>query len=221
MKKNYILAVVALLLSFTAKAQVSKGTIFLGGTLGFEFSSTDRSFIDGRTSSYKFTSFTVAPSVGFFVADKTAIGLFGNFTNFEGTTTFSSGDRSTTTRTPISMGAFVERFFMVVPKFGFTGRLSGNYIIGSSKTESTVVSSNSVTVIENNIRGFSVGLRAGIIWFPAPHIGLRAGAGVLSYRTEKDTQKNSNPEVSTTESGFNFITGSTSLNFGLNYFFFR
>jgi hypothetical protein len=223
MKKTYILTIVALLFSFAAQAQgqISQGTLFLGGSLGFSSSSTDNKVGNTETRTFESSSISVAPSVGYFVADKTAVGVRFGFTNSKTTFIAGNNDKTVNTRTPINVGIFAERYFMMIPEFGFTAGIFGDFLTGSSKREVIDGTTGVAVVTENNISGFNTGLNAGTIWFPNPHIGFSANVGLLSFTTETTTVKNANPEISTKESGFNFDLSSVNLNFGFHYYFYH
>lgn len=221
MKKILTFTIVAILFSFTAQAQISQGTLFLGGSLGFASSSTDDKVGNTETRTLESTSFSVAPSIGFFVADKTAIGLRASFSSTESTFIGGNGDKTINTRIPVNIGLFAERYFMVIPEFGFTAGLFGNVVTGSSKREVVDGTTGIVVATENSISGFNAGLNAGTIWFPTPHIGISAQVGLLSFSSETETVKNSNPEISETQRGFNFDASTMNLNFGFHYYFFN
>lgn len=221
MKKSFILTLLAITLSLGANAQISKGTFYVGGSLGFATSETKQKVGPTETTTFESSSFNFMPSVGYFVADKTAVGLRASISSTENTIIASNGDKTINTRTPVRVGLFAERYFMIIPEFGFTAGVFADFITGSTKRE-VIDGTTGVSVsTENDLSGFSTGLTGGTIWFPTPHIGISAQVGILSFTTETETVKNANPEVSATETGFNFDLSSMNLNFGFHYFFFH
>ncbi|MFX3625779.1 MAG: outer membrane beta-barrel protein [bacterium] len=221
MKKTLILTIVAITLSVAANAQISKGTFYVGGSLGFASDETKNKAAGTETTTFESSSFNFSPRAAYFVADKTAIGLRAGISNRETTFNFNNGDKTVTTRSPITVGLFGERYFMIIPQFGFTGGVFANFITGSAERE-TVDGATGVRVsTESDLSGFSTGLTGGTIWFPSPHIGISAQVGVVSFTSETETVKDANPEISTTETGFNFDLSSLNLNFGFHYYFFK
>ncbi|MFV0604319.1 MAG: outer membrane beta-barrel protein [Niabella sp.] len=83
MKKASFLSVLFVLLTFVIQAQTQKGKWTVSGKTGLDFnSSTSKYYNDGSTNSaldYKSQSFSIAPSVGYFVIDNLALGLSGLF----------------------------------------------------------------------------------------------------------------------------------------------
>lgn len=221
MKKNYTLTIVAILFSFVAQAQLSAGTFYLGGTLGFASSTSDNKVGNTETRTFENSSFTAAPSLGFFVADKTAVGLRASISSTKNTFIQNNGDKRITTSAPISVGLFAERYFMMIPQFGFTAGVNANFVGGSSKTENIDGTTGVNVTTENTISGFNSGLTAGTIWFPNPHIGVSAQVGLINYATTTSTVKDANPEMSTTNSGVTANLSSMNLAFGFHYYFFH
>jgi len=74
MKKFFLSVAIVAAMAFAAQAQTDQGTLFLGGSLGFESATSKEKSGNTTTNGPKITNFTIAPGVGFFVADKFAIG---------------------------------------------------------------------------------------------------------------------------------------------------
>lgn len=219
MKKIILLFAIAVSAS-AVQAQTASGTFFAGGSLGFNSSSNKIKVGSNSTDDWKESLITFNPTIGYFVADKTAVGIVATFTNRKRTEFFANNDKTVTTETPINVGVFGRRYFMLNDQFGFTGTLGVYGILGGSEEEDYDASSNTTTVDKFNNRGFGAAITAGPVWFATPHIGLEANVGLIGFRSETITQENTNPEVSMTESGFNFGLSTMSLNFGFHYYFF-
>lgn len=219
MKKTTLFTIFILVLGFAGQAQISQGTFFVGGSLGFATNTSKVKVGPNESTTSEMSSFTFAPSVGYFVADRTAVGLRAGISSTKNVNYQGNGDKTTTTRTPIDVGIFAQRYFMIIPEFGFTGGVFVSTRFGNEKVEDFDQSTNTTTVTESSISGFTAGLTGGTIWFPTPNLGFHTQVGILSFTTETETVKDSNPEISSTDSGFNFDLSSMSLLFGFHYYF--
>jgi outer membrane protein len=220
MKKTILIVLAIFGLSVVSKAQLTSGTFFAGGSLGYQSSSRTVKVGSNSSDDWKSTTITFSPSVGYFIADRTAIGIVANFSSNTYINYQPNGDKTTTTGTPINVSIFARRFVMLNDAFGFFGGVNVGPSFGSNKTEDYDFSAQTTTTVENKLSGFNANLNAGTIWFPTTHIGIEASVGILGYSVAKSTQKNSNPEISSTEKGLNFGVNSMNLNFGFHYYFF-
>lgn len=218
--KKFILLFAIAVSAIAAQAQTASGTFFAGGSLGFNSSSNKIKVGSTSNDDWKRSEFFFNPAAGYFVADKTLIGITANLGR-EKTTTFSNNNnRSIYTTTPLNIGIFGRRYFMLNEQFGFTGTLNVLGIFGNEETENYDASTNTTIVTKFKIRGFSTSITAGPVWFATPHIGIEANMGLLGFANQTSTRENSNPELSETESGFSFGLNAMSLNLGLYYYIF-
>lgn len=218
--KKYILLFAIAVSAIAVQAQTASGTFFAGGSLGFTSGSNKIKVGSNSTDDWKSSAFFFNPTAGYFVADKTAVGIMATFTSEKRTEFFPNNDKTIEKSTPINVGVFGRRYFMLNDQFGFTGTLGVYGILGGSEDEDYDASTNTTTVTKYNNRGFGAAISAGPVWFATPHIGLEANVGVIGYSSETMTQENSNPEISMTEAGFAFGLNSMNLNFGFHYYFF-
>jgi hypothetical protein len=131
--KRILLASLCLTLGFLSKAQISKGSVLLGGNITFH------SHIDeGDREKVKSTGIWITPSVAVAVKENTILGLQlgysrSDFTEEQGYSTESNKYRS---------GIFLRKYFSLAERFYVFGegntyfdRLDEETKSGSSKTE--------------------------------------------------------------------------------------
>ncbi|MDJ0366153.1 hypothetical protein QMK33_13420 [Hymenobacter sp. H14-R3] len=186
-----------------AQTAIKAGTIQLGGGVGYSRTSQDRpgTIYNGNTSTKvtdTYSQFSIAPSVGFFVADNLAVGINANYqsTNQNDARYFQAG-------------AFVQYYQMVSEQFGFTGTLGGGY---------QHVKSSSAYDGQN---GFYAGLTPGLVFFPIPKLAIGASIGGLNYSrlSYKANGFNGSDTYSSSTFGANF--GLSQLLFSGTYYFGR
>lgn len=193
MKNIYLVIVLVALLSGTAYAQLTKGTVSLSGSLGYA-----KSTIKG-TQTGKRSEFTIHPSVGYFFADNFEGHLFGTYGHSAKTEngTKVSGDG-------FGGGLGANKYFKLADKISFfTGpelsfRRLNNY-------------DSSTTNEFNAVWG------GGLLFLANKHIGVNTRVGVLGYSNSSTKI----PKVAEKEivNDFGFLTKTNQLTFGLSYYF--
>ena len=189
MKKLLIVGAVALFASMNAQETetvgFAKGNTFITGAVGFN-SETE--------GDYKNNTFTVAPSVGYFVSPNIAVGARLGFTSNKesvevANVTFEDKENLFTA------GVFGRYYWMPASRFSIFGELNANY--GTTKfTEDNSPAADVVT----KYNGFNIGFAPGINYFLSSHFALEATVGVVNYSTIKE-------DVSGAESADNFNIG--------------
>jgi hypothetical protein len=203
-------------------AQTSAGTLFFGGGLGFS-SSTSKLTVsggnttinqDGPTSS----DFSIVPGVGYFVADKLAVGLDLSFS--VGSEKFpdnnNPNDYTKISSNVIGINPYVRKFFMLSDNFGFTGTFGVGVGFGSSKRE---IRRGSTTTTTDDIKLtiLEVGITPGIVFFPTNKVGLEANFGFIGFGSTTEKTKQGNTEVKETETSFGFGANSIQPTFSLGF----
>lgn len=232
--KKILLSSLFVLLGTLSFAQTTKGTTSFSGSVGL---SIDNSKNKKSNWSSKNRSYTLEPSVGYFIADNLELGVtagykysswkaHSNYSNHYGGHSSSISDNK---EERYSAGAYLKKYFMVIDKFAFTGLTNISYSIGS--TENT---SNSRYVDEagnesgsgsySNYETDWVGIliSPGIAFFPTEKISLSASFGSVGYtHTINKYKQGYMHELENTEStnnGFNLNLYSSSMMFGLSYY---
>ena len=188
----------AIISTSSLTAQVQKGDILLGATLGFNYGSNN--------DNYSTSNSNIAPRVAIGIGSNSALGLKTGFT-YQKYKPGGSSDETTTT-TGISAGLFWRKYMPIKNKIGWylepNGGVSFNRDVRKSST--------------NKIKGSSTQYNAkvlpGIYYQPIPKLLINADFGGLGYnysRSKSDgnpTNRYSNVYLnlfSTFTFGFDFI----------------
>lgn len=140
MKLKHLLAfIIFCAASFTTKAQIGKGSVWLGGAIGFNSSKND----NNTAPDSKKQSFTATPGIGIAIKDNTVAGVDITYGHSKQENDESGiTERKTNT---YGLGVFVRRYVPVISRLYIFGQARAGYsfqkvddIIGSgkSKTES-------------------------------------------------------------------------------------
>ena len=176
MKKPLIIALLAASAQLAQAQSIPAGTISLGGNIGY-FRNTIKGSVAGpnnATNSFetKTSQFSLAPSVGYFVADNLAIGLTLGYQAYNNpystytpapSTVRAQLDPNTTFR----IGAFAQYYKMLSEQFGFVGTLGGG--LQSAREYKYTSNSSSALISETKGSGFMPGLRRASSFFPFPN----------------------------------------------------
>lgn len=241
MKKLFILALLAATAGTSYAQSIKAGTVSLGGSVGYYRSSSTQSASYNTGSSpnptpYSYTNenaysqFSIAPSVGYFVADNLAIGAMLSYTSQKQKSSSSSSNGGIGSITPemdpntsLRIGVYAQYYKMLGEQFGLIGTLSGGY-----QTGTTYNLSNNQGTIETKGNGYYAGITPGIVFFPIPKLGISASIGSLGFDhysydfptvTASGTIAPSNYENKTNTFAASF--GLSQLQFGGTYYFGR
>ena len=205
-----VLFVVLLLCSSSLYAQLAKGSIVLGGSLGYN-SQHDRSYDpNGYPYRGENTSITISPKAGFFISDKSAVGLALSYTSqnsdavYYGIGSLGKTERDLFSITPYfrsykSFGEIAAFFLQAEASLGFgTLKMSG---------------------APYDISTYSVGIRPGFNLFLSRKWALEATFGSLAYESTKQSPENSKSSERSDKFGLNFNMATLSL--GAQFFITR
>ncbi|HTH56223.1 MAG TPA: hypothetical protein VL728_09265 [Cyclobacteriaceae bacterium] len=208
--KKIILVLLALVPCF-AKAQLTKGMTFLGGSLSTSAQKTDINSPFAMNPS-KTSSFSLSPSIGVMTSEKMAWGVALNygsssysqdtFLPINGTVVNSKTDNSGFGISPFG------RYYMPLSSavyFAIQGTASA--VRGTTKT--TQGSSSS----ENSYYTLGLNFKPVLVFFPTPKWAVEGSIGSLGYSYNRYL-----PDVQSTTS-FGLAWGS--LSFGVSYFFVK
>jgi len=217
MKKISLLTIAILFATaMSSFAQTSKGTLFLGGGLGFTSTSEKEKTSNSTTDGDKNFSYSINPGVGYFISDKLALGLDFGFRGNNTTTTqgIIDPEEIELKSTLLNVTPYARYYWMVGDNFGFTGTLGIGIGSGSTKT-----STNSNTTTTSKISTLEVGLRPGIVFFPTSKVGLEANFGFVGFSsfTDKNPNDSSNKTI-TSSFGLNANTITPTFSLGFRYY---
>ena len=194
--KKIILTVAAVFAFGFANAQeatttdggFAKGDLFLTGSFGIS---------SEKTGDDKSNSFTVAPSLGYFVSENIAIGGRILYTSDKS----ESGNVDTQDLTTLGIAGFARYYWTPANKFSIFGEAEVSYASAE----------NNLSNVKGN--GFGLGIAPGVSYFLSSNFAIEATWGLVGYSTfEIDGAQDST-------NTFDFGLDLTDLRFGLIYKF--
>ncbi|GAB4126518.1 MAG: hypothetical protein OHK0045_01280 [Raineya sp.] len=221
MKKANILTLAFIFAAATSTfAQTSAGTLFVGGGLGFSSSGSKTTTTIGGTTvtsdGPKATNLSFIPGVGYFIADKLAIGLDFSVTTGSDKETESNGDYTKTSATRIGIAPFARKYFMLSDNFGFIGAAGIGVGFGSSKEEERT-GNTTVTTEGPKITTLEIGVVPGLVFFPTSKVGLEANFGFIGFASETSKEKTPLGETKTTTTNVGFGANTIRPTFSLGF----
>ncbi|MFC6268018.1 outer membrane beta-barrel protein [Frigoriflavimonas asaccharolytica] len=202
MKKVILASAIALFGMVSAQESETpgfvKGDTFITGAVGFT---------NSTQGEVKNNTFTIAPSVGYFVSPNIAVGVRAGYTNMnetDKTTSITVENESDT----FAVGAFGRYYYTPASRFSIFGELNANY--GNQKFTNTVGGVST----DAKFNAFDVNIAPGVNYFISKNFALEATWGVLGYSSFKQ-------DVAGAESQDNFNIGLdlNDLSLGLVYKF--
>ncbi|WP_312192247.1 outer membrane beta-barrel protein [Sphingobacterium sp.] len=167
MKKILLTLTAVAGLTIAANAQTEQGKIMVGGQIGFETSKV-------KDTDFKNNSFSINPTVGYFVSDNLAIGTGVGYDWSKNETTDNS-----TKRDAFKVSPFVRKYSANGP-LRFFAQLSVPMSWGK-----TTVETNNVKA-ESKFENYGVELAPGLAYFPTSKIGIELKVRGLYYNYNKD-----------------------------------
>ncbi|WP_069658465.1 autotransporter outer membrane beta-barrel domain-containing protein [Arcticibacter eurypsychrophilus] len=180
---KYISALLIIILfgANSSIAQTSKGTQYLGLTVGFSGSDTK------LTSNYPYKntslSLAFAPQYSYFIADNWELGGSVGYSYFKSKNT-QLGDNYSTSEHKLnsySSGLFIRRHIPITEKIAFRSGPFASYSHGkvSNDPKQTDPQYNPIS------KTFLTGVNLGIEFFPVKRVGLSADLADISYQYQK------------------------------------
>ncbi len=175
MKKVLMMSAFALI--GIMNAQTEKGSWVVGGTttLGFSSQSSKTKYNGNSTDGPKQSTFVISPSVGYFVANKIAVGLdlalLSQTVKNESTGSYTISSKAT--QTTISVLPTATYFFKSDSKL--IPYLGAGVGYASSKTKYTYSGYEGNESQEDTTDGFAWKAKGGVMYLITPSIGLDLG----------------------------------------------
>lgn len=212
MKQRFLLSIL-FVCSFMAatRAQIGKGSVWLGGSLGY---SQSKNKAEGSTASSKSNSFFLSPAIGKAVKDNLIVGISATY----GRSAYKY--ESTVNRKDNTYGGsiFVRRYIPIIAQLYIYGEAEGFYLANHSKQEPGVTNGPVTIKSWNAGIGISPGLSFGINRFLQIETGIN-NLFQTSYRKSKTTTSYVGATTESSESSFN--TGISLDNASQIYIGFR
>jgi len=194
MKKVLLTALVAVLGlgASDAFAQISQGTLSVGGAVSF---TTEKE--DGDDEAYKF--FELSPTVGYFLADDLELGV-------ELTLARGAYDKNITSG--YGFGPYLRKYFSMGETTYFYGQ--AGISVGGGKVKFDGDEAATISALE-------VGIKPGFMFRPTDRIGIDLTAGFLGYSSYKENWDLNSMDEETSKFGLTLDMRNVSL--GVRLFF--
>lgn len=200
-----LIAVGLMFFGLAANAQVSKGTVTVGGNVGFGTSKTKDA--DNRS-----TNFSIQPQVGYFLSDKlegyVKLG-YSDESNNDGYVNVPGKNKTD----QFGGGIGLRKYFMVSDNVAIFAGPELSYYSGSTKFEPVEGSSQKI----HDTNTFNANVNAGVGVFFTKNIGLVAGLGVLSF--ESETKKYPDNGGKSTDNSFGLLANNAPFTLGIVFHF--
>ncbi|MCH8555118.1 MAG: porin family protein [Schleiferiaceae bacterium] len=205
--------------TYTAQAQLEKGSLLLSGDIGFNSSTGKMEITSGGNTvtqaDPKFTDFNLNLQGGYFVADNFAVGLGIGYGLSK--ITEDGDDFLDEISTGIfAINPFARYYIPYTNKFAFFAQLDLGIGFGSTKTESRM--GNTTITDEGSVNVFGIGVSPGFTYFLTESIGLDLRVGFLGYNSASTSFESNNSTTTNSISGTGVNIGLNSLTFGLSVF---
>jgi hypothetical protein len=172
MKRKILLATIIACGFLSAKAQITKGTISLGGNLGFN-SNTSKQEINGITYKNTANSFSISPSVGKAFKENVVTGINASFSYSKSNSASSTIDNYGT-----SLGVFIRKYAPLGKGFYIYGQGSVAAGYGTGKQYSSPGGPISTVSLKTVTTGIYID--AGLAYQASKKILVELGLGNLA-----------------------------------------
>jgi hypothetical protein len=196
MKKLLLLTVISIVIASISHAQITKGTILLGGDLSATFQKTDS---EPRA---KYTSYYINPALGFTVKDNHVLGFNATFGHSN-----SSYQQTRDERDTYGAGVFYRRYLTLGKGFYLFGQANAGY----SQEDADRYSHSTFAGDKHRQHTVGVNLYPGITYTVNKRIHLELGMNNLvglNYSTRKEKHYYPGFYSESKSSGFNFRTNT-------------
>jgi hypothetical protein len=210
MKNLFTVGVATLLLSLTGFAQNGKGKWLVGSVIDFNSRTNSTTLNQANPVESKSTQVSVYPRVGYFLADRWAVGIAPGWSYNK-----QNGTAETNINRTYSIAPFVRYYQPVGEKLGIFGELGG---ISYTTTRADRNSTNGQMIQKSSFQNVNLGasVRPGVVYFITPKIGIETSFGSVGfgYFTGKSTSEMPGEKRETKDSGFSAAV-NLSYNFNL------
>ena len=203
MKKIALLTITSVFILSLVKAQISKGSTFLGGSVGYSKGSNELTLPQQTTPAQENeqSSWTFRPQVGKAIAENQIVGIFLNFFN-SNSQQKNGANISEMDASNYGGGIFYRRYYPFSQRF----YLFGDAGLGVSSTKQKVTNDNgtvSYVASKNNGTNFSLALTPGLSFAATRKLFLEASLndllGIFYSTTEGSNYNTQGVVTETTE----------------------
>lgn len=216
MKKALLGTTVLMLFAFVAEAQISKGKILLGGTLGYSTGSSEADYPLPSPPYDKQHFVTISPSVGKVIKDNLVLGIVGSY--FTGLQRSQNQSNETEWKTDGYGGAvFLRRYISLTKNFYFFGQGAAGYSV-NKQTQTT----NKQLITESKNGLANLALLPGLSYAVTPKFFVEANLNnlaLITYNHSIFRSFNPNTNIIETSKGNSFsvstsLSGTTQFSIG-------
>lgn len=216
MKKFFVFSLLALPLA--ASAQFTKGNMFLGGSLSVMLQNNNPTSppLNLISPSTQTNNFSLAPSVGFFINEKTVLGVSLSYSAVIQKYDYSRYPQLTSYTSKTEGSSFglspYIRYYLPISTTIYVGLQGG---LSFSRGTTTFTEFNGGNLQETDIPSYQLGMsfRPIFIFFPSPKWGVEASIGSLGYTYVRNLPDNG--------SSNSFGLNAGSFSFGIAYYFIK
>ncbi len=218
--KPLVITLLLLIICTFCHAQISKGTILLGGRVSLDINSLETAQMTFNSESSRFD---ISPSVGYMLNNKLMLGITPGYTYTRNVQkSYASNGflqlTSTTKGYAVYIGPFVRYYFRISENFSFFGHAEATYGLNNSTYEGIGVGGNNTQEYSNYT--INLALHPGMVFFVTKRIGIEAYIGVLSYFYSSASSVKSDMESDTQyNDSFSLSFNPSQLGLGINYYF--
>ena len=224
MKKLILILLFATGVSLNTSAQVQKGAMLIGGSVGFSHSNNEDDIVEydqiTGTRNTKTNTFSIIPSFGIFVANSLELGVGAgyNFSKYENSSTDNSYYSLQETKDrKFIVNPYLSKYFKIAEKFYITGTL--NMGVGFGKKQRVYNISNQEKTKDYNDFFLDFNITPGIRYFINKNWALSGNIGQIYYNWSKSVQETDmedNPKE--TNSNFGISMALNTFNVGIQYY---
>jgi hypothetical protein len=227
--KKKISLIIALTISSLAIAQVGKGTLMLGGNVGFNMAgettnrTTNPAGVTIETRTIGNNSWNFSPTVGYFLSDRNVLGLRLNLSS-----TFVHRRSNGTTQENVNASGlgselFFRHYYTITDNF-FLFMEAGLGFATSSYTDREDGDEPNQLVDGNYHKStqMMINLGPGLAFFPSEKWGIDFTLNrFVAFRTQNDRVERPNGSVTTQDRSFFSLGAGMMPSLGVHYFFNR
>lgn len=189
MKRLFAIALLSFIVTSTTYAQLQQGFWLLGGDASY------KKLTFGQLSTQKQQIFQTSPTIGFFVLDKLAVGVLGNYTSSRTTSDTPNFPDSLGTNKRYGIGAFTRYYLLPVDN-------KLNVFTEASYNRDFFPYSKEINIDQNRFTG-----TLGLSYFLTPNIGLNLQASYSKFKLDEELRNNKWNSDFTTSIGFSIHLG--------------
>ena len=217
MKNLLFISLLLIMSSGYSIAQFNKHDVKLGLQLHPYHNEHDTPIYQGAAFSHnKSHGIDIMPEIGWFISDKTELGIGAGFSWYKDSNSFDSLLERHGDGRSLNFTVYGRRYFSLNEKVALFLSGSINYSRGISHSDIMYYSPVSEYRTDYNITGYAIGIAPGLSYFPVKKIQLSTSFGNLSFSRNNTHSKTDNTDSISRTYGLN--VSLNSLSFGIHYF---